>query len=508
MNYKFISANLLALGAMISCSNEKVTDRPNMLLILIDDMGWKDVGYAGSNYYETPNIDSLAAQGLVFTNAYSNTPVSSPSRGALLTGKNPAATQFTCVFGNHVPAGDSLFEVSRNEGSKTNQYNEALHRHAVPSDVKMLPENIQEAGYATAFFGKWHCGSGEGYLPPDRGFETAIGFRPQHSSTKGHYIKSFKGNIAGLENYDSSAYVSEVLTKECIKFMSENRNTPFMAVLSHYLVHRPLQGLPELVDKYKQRQTDDQEIPEYAAMVESVDRSVGNIMKALDSLGLAENTILVFTSDNGGLVPKSTSNYPLMGGKSYPFEAGMKVPFIIRWPKMIKNGKTNERVIGTDIFPTFLAAANIPLDSGQTITGTSLLPLLKGDKLKERPLIFHFPHYTHATSPFSSIIYQGFKLIRFYNDEEGAYLLYNLEKDPYEQQDLSNKDTIKLKELENMLDKKLQSMHAEFPIPNNNYVPGAAGNQNRKTTLELGLKEREMLEKRLKDKGKTDLIRN
>lgn len=486
---------------LANCKQEE-KQKPNMLLILIDDMGWKDVGYAGSNYYETPNIDRLAEQGLIFTNGYSNAPVCSPSRGALLTGKNPAATQFTCVFGNHVPVGDSLFKVSRDAGGKTNQYNEALHRHAVPRDVKMLSQNIKEAGYKTAFFGKWHCGSGEGYQPQDRGFETAVGYRPQHSSTKGHYIKSFRGNIAGLEKYDTSSYVSEVLTKECIKFLTENKGRPFMAVLSHYLVHRPLQGLPELVEKYKKRETDDQNIPEYAAMVESVDRSVGNIMKALDSLGLSDNTILVFTSDNGGLVPKSTSNYPLMGGKSYPFEAGMKVPFIIRWPKMTQNGKTDERVIGTDIFPTFLDAAGIPLDTGQTITGTSLLPILKGDTLNDRPLIFHFPHYTHATGPFSSVIYKDWKLIKFYNDEEGPYLLYNLERDPYEQDDLSDEDTLMLKQLDHMLREELDEMNAEFPISNEDYIPYAPENQNRKTTLELGLKEREMLEKRISTKGK------
>jgi arylsulfatase A-like enzyme len=504
MKYILIFLLMTILFACSTKQKEQLSS-PNMLLILIDDMGWKDVGYAGSDYYQTPYIDRLAKEGCVFTNGYSNSPVCSPSRGAILTGLNPAATQFTCVFGNHVPLGDSLFAVSRNTGAKTNQYQEALHRHAVPRQTPMLVERLRKQGYRTGFFGKWHCGSGEGFLPDYRGFDVAKGYRPRHSSTKGHYIHSFNGNLAGLEQYDSTTYVSEALTTELIRFMEESGGAPFVGVLSHYLVHRPLQGLPELVRKFENRETDDQNIPEYAAMVASVDRSVGRVMQALDSLGLAENTLVVFTSDNGGLVPKSTSNYPLLGGKSYPFEAGMKVPFVVRWPGKIKANKTEERVLGSDIFPTFLEVAGLsaPDDPGR---GRSFLPVLKGMPMKERPLVFHFPHYTHAASPFSSIIYQGWKLIRFYNDEEGRFLLYHLAADPYERVNLVGEMPVKVAELDALLQEELEQMQAEFPIENQNYLPGAAGNQNLKSSLELGEQERKLLENRLRSSGNHEKI--
>jgi len=506
-------SGLWLLFLMFSCVEKKAGNalpkkntKPNFLLILIDDMGWKDAGYAGSDYYLTPYIDQLASEGMVFHNGYANSPVCSPSRGAILTGMNPAASQFTCVFGNNVPVSDSLYRVSRNTGAKTNQYLEALHRHAVPRDMPMLVQKLKGAGYRTGFFGKWHCGSGEGYLPHHRGFDTAKGYRPRHSSTKGHYIHSFGGNLAGMEQYDSATYISEALTTECIRFMQQSKESPFVAVLSHYLVHRPLEGLPELIKVFEDREKDDQNISEYAAMVASVDRSVGRVMQALDSLGFAENTVVVFTSDNGGLVPKSTSNYPLLGGKSYPFEAGMKVPFIVKWPGQVKAGSTEERVLGQDIFPTFLEIAGVGTNN-LSGSGRSFLPVLKGKQMPvDRPLVFHFPHYTHAASPFSSIIYEGWKLIRFYNDEEGRFLLYHLAEDPYEQVNLAMQHPNKVKVLDERLQKELTAMNAEFPIKNDNYVPNADGNQNLRTSLELGEQERQLLENRLRKAGKHEKI--
>ena len=476
-----------------------MAQKPNIVLILVDDMGWKDAGYSGSSYYHTPYINRLAKEGTIFWNAYSSSPVSSPSRGAILTGLNAAATQFTCVFGpeSEVPGGDSLFPVTRHADSGTNQNNEAYSRHALPRTSKLLVETMQENGYTTALFGKWHCGVGDGFYPSQRGFNEAVGYRKKHIGTKGHHIYSFEGNLVGLEKYDSTRYLSEVLTEECIGFIKRNQNKPFIAVLSHYLVHTPLEGLPDKVDKYKNMKKDDQNNPIYAAMMESVDESVGKIMKTLEELHIADNTILVFTSDNGGYTPACTSNYPLMGGKSFPFEAGMKVPFIIRYPNLSKtHHESYVPIIGMDLFPTFMDAANIQIE--QHADGISILPILQGKMIKARPLVFHFPHFTHATSPFSSILYEGWKLIRFYNDEAGTYLLYNIDNDPYEQNDLSEINKEKVVILQNMLSAELIRMKAEMPRKNPNYVKGAKGNQNRETSLKMAIYERLLFEKRIK----------
>ncbi len=193
--------------------------------------------------------------------------------------------------------------------------------------------------------------------------------------------------------------------------------------------------------------TTDQNNPGYAAMVESVDESVGRLMQTLQEQGLEQNTMVIFTSDNGGLTPKNTSNYPLMGGKSFPFEAGMKVPFMVKWPGKITPGISEQRIVGMDIYPTMLGAAGLPLRPEQHVDGLDLMPLLTGknESLKQRPIIFHFPHYTHASGPFSSIIEDDWKLIKFYNDEQGAYLLYNLANDPEEQNNLADAE-VKMRE--------------------------------------------------------------
>lgn len=496
---RWIALSITAVGLPVALQPLRA-QKPNIVLILVDDMGWKDVGYAGSHYYQTPHIDKLAKEGTVFWNAYSASPVSSPSRGAIFTGLNPAATQFTCVFGpeTEVPGGDSLFPVSRHADSGTNQYNEAYNRHAIPREYKLLVETMRENGYATALFGKWHCGVGDGYYPSQRGFDEAIGFRKKHIGTKGHHIYSFGDNLVGLEKYDSACYLSEVLTDECIGFIEKNRKRPFVAVLSHYLVHTPLDGQPHKVEKYKKEKTDDQNNPVYAAMMESVDESMGKILKTLDKLHLSENTLVIFTSDNGGYTPVSTSNYPLLGGKSFPFEAGMKVPFIIRYPKIRKTHQESEvPIIGMDLFPTFMDAAGLAIN--QSVDGLSILPVLEGKNLKSRPLIFHFPHFTHAASPFSTILYEGWKLIHFYNDEAGAYLLYHIANDPYEQTDLSEENKDKVEELQKLLSAELIRMNAEMPVKNPNYVRDAKGNQNRATSLKMAVNERQLFERRIKN---------
>lgn len=477
------------------------SDRPNILFILIDDMGWKDIACAGSAYYETPHIDELAAKGMRFVNAYSSSPVCTPSRGAIFSGKNPARTKLTTVFSGSAGVGDRLFDKSKYQG-EDHQYLESRHRHALPRGEVILAEALSDGGYTTGFFGKWHCGESSGYHPDERGFDIAKGYRLTQvgSSKSGHWMKTFHRYGANLDGVSRDAYVADVLTDECISFIKQNQKNPWLAVLSHYLVHAPIDPKPEKVPHYKNKSKTDQDNPKYAAMVESVDDSVGKLIGAIKDLDLEGNTLVIFTSDNGGHTPGATSNYPLMGGKSFPFEAGMKVPFIAKWPGVIEPGVCEERIVGMDIYPTMLSAAGLPLRPKQHVEGVDLMPLFAyKSPLKKRPIIFHFPHYSHATGPFSAIIEGDWKLIRFYNDKHGVHLLYNLAVDPEEQNNLAEKYTDIRDRLERQLTSSLLEMKAEMPSLNPNYTADQKDKgKHLKSTLDLANKERLIFELRLK----------
>jgi arylsulfatase A len=499
----FLRFPLLASAtALLSCVSVLAAtariDRPNILFILIDDMGWKDIGCAGSTYYETSHIDKLASEGVRFLNAYSAAPVCTPSRGAIFSGKYPARTQLTTVFNGPAGPDDRLHDKSKYRGER-DQYFEARHRHALSKKETTLARALAEGGYRTAFFGKWHIGECPNYYPTDRGFQVAKGYRTQQQGKRSHWIKDFQ-NAANLDGADRDAYMADVLTDECVMFMTENRDRPWLAVLSHYLVHSPVEPKPDKLARYKNKPTTDQTNPGYAAMVESVDDSVGRLIQTIKKLGLEQDTLVIFTSDNGGLTPRNTSNYPLMGGKSFPFEAGMKVPFIVTWPGKITPGISEHRIIGMDIYPTMLAAADLPLRPDQHVDGRDLMPLLTGEvALEPRPIVFHFPHYTHATGPFSAIIEDNWKLIRFYNDERGGYLLYNLAVDPEEQHNLADTNVAMRNRLSNRLTMLLRDMKAEIPVKNQAFDPSVnSRRKNLGTTKDLAEKERDLFESRLK----------
>jgi arylsulfatase A-like enzyme len=485
------------------CNTKSQEDTPpNILLILIDDMGWKDISCAGSPYFETQNIDKLASDGIRFLNAYSPAPVCTPTRGAIFSGKCPARTQLTTVFNGPAGPDSRLYDKSKYRGEK-DQYLEARHRHALPETEVIIPQALAEAGYKTAFFGKWHIGECPGYYPDERGFHVAKGYRIKQNVKRSHWMKDFAETAANMTGTDLDAYVADVMTSQCAAFITDNRDKPWMAVLSHYLVHNPVQPKPDKLERYENKQTTDQNNPGYAAMVESVDESVGRLVQTIRDLGLEQNTMVIFTSDNGGLTPKNTSNYPLMGGKSFPFEAGMKVPFIVKWPDKIKPGTSDQRIIGMDIYPTMLGAADLPLRPDQHVDGLNLMPVLtNSETLDKRPIIFHFPHYTHATGPFSSIIMEDWKLIRFYNDELGGYLLYNLEVDPEEQNNLADVNVKIRDKLLRQLETSLEEMNAELPIPNPEYSSETrVVRKNLKFTTDLAEKERGLFEERLSKTG-------
>lgn len=464
---------------------------------MIDDMGWKDLGCMGSQYYQTPHIDALAKEGVSFEQAYACAPVCSPSRGAILSGKFPGRTAFTNVFGTTTTPDDRLYEKSKNPGTRE-QHLEAAHRRALPLSETTFAEVLGGASYKTAIFGKWHCGYEPPHRPENRGFQIAEGYRPAPTGL-GHWGESVIGKVDGLDDLEPEDYVPEVLTRYAVNFIRKNRNQPFLLYLSHYIVHGPIQGKPDKIDKYRALPTTEQDNPENAAMVESVDDSVGTILKTLNELGLTENTLVVFTSDNGGVSARATSSYPLMGGKSFPYEAGMRVPMIVRWPANIPGSQViAERVTGADLYPTFLDAAGLPLMPEQHRDGRSLLPLLKGEAYPARDIVVQFPHYTHATGPFASLIYQDWKLIRFYNNTSGEYELFDLNKDPYEQQNLVETASERFLGMKARLEAWQENAQVQFPKENPAFIAGESDPKDRLFTRNLALKERARDEKKLR----------
>lgn len=483
---------VLLVSATYKASSRPTGEKPNIVLILIDDLGWKDLSCMGSNYYQTPNIDKMAAEGMLFTNAYSAAPVCSPARGAILSGKHPARTKFTAVFSENEAKDDVLFTVAKAGESgrhKNNRTLNGLHYHALPKSEKTMGNYMQELGYVTGYFGKWHVGSHQDYLPPKRGFDISEAYRTEMVGTgaHGHWAGPLRKFAPGLEDYPDSAYVTDVITEKAVNFIKNYKQEPFFLFVSHYAVHTPIQAKKEKIEKYQKLQGDDQDNAVYAAMIESMDESVGKIVEALKETGIEKNTLLVFTSDNGGLTPRATSNYPLLGGKSFAYEAGTRVPFIIKWPENIKNGKKSDhRVIGTDILPTFLDvaggdAAKLDFD------GTSLSPIFHSKSFKQPTLFFHFPHYTSFTSPYSSIIKNDWKLIKFYNNPELPYQLFNLKDDPYEKNDLAGKEHQKLIAMVSVMNQFLDETSAELPLKNPQSNLFGTGINDRYTTYKEAL---------------------
>ena len=493
---KSIACILCVLIAQLAWAEQ----RPNVVFILIDDMGWNGFGAAGNTFHETPHLDALAASGKMFTRAYSASPVCSPSRGAIYSGKNPARTQLTTVWRGADGPDDRLHKASKYDG-RDDQNLEARMRHVLPKTEVTFAQALKNEGYATGHFGKWHIGAVEGYYPEHRGFDVSFAHVKDRSKKKGHWGSDWDpGNCAHHPDFQPDEFLADTITDRCVDFISANKDKPFLAVLSHYIVHGPIKPRPEKIDKYadKSNPNSPHSSPKYAALMESVDDSVGRVVEALEAHGLGENTLIIFTSDNGGH-STVTSNYPLTGGKSFPFEGGQRVPFIASWPTKVEPGLFDEPVVGMDIYPTILSATGTALMPEQHVDGIDLMAaLVEGASLPERSLITHFPHYTHATGPFTSIQADGWKLIRFYNDSEGRYLLYNLNEDPYELNDLASSHPEKLQSLDQMIDTFLVSAKAEMPQQNPKWpnVKMKKGG-TLETTLTRAAKGRKSIESRL-----------
>lgn len=478
-------SNLLFLMIFMAfawgCSGNEESQKPNIIFIIADDLGYHDLGITGSKFYNTPNIDLIGREGMVFTNGYATCQVCSPSRASVMSGQFPARHGVTDWIGAPV----------REEWRRHNRFTQLLppdYSHQLDLEFVTLPEALKEAGYKTFMAGKWHLGS-EGSYPEDHGFDVnAGGF--ESGSPKGGYFSPYKN--PKLEDGPAGENLSLRLASETTDFIKANKDTSFFVYLSFYAVHGPIQTSQDKWSKYRTRAQEkgiaesgyimerrlpirqEQDNPIYGGLLETMDEAVGRVLSCLEELGLDENTIVIFTSDNGGVSSGdnfSTSNLPLRGGKGYQWEGGIREPFFIKVPSMDLSGKQSQvPVTGADFYPTLLELAGAPLRPHQHQDGVSLVPLLKGQTIADRPLYWHYPHYGNQGGDPSSIIREGaWKLIHYW--EDGRNELYNLEDDPYEQEDVSDNHSELTQELAENLNLWLGEVGASYPYPDPEYTP-------------------------------------
>jgi arylsulfatase A-like enzyme len=491
---------LLMAATALCCGLTHVAavDRPNIVFILADDLGWRDLGNEGSSYYESPHIDRIAAEGMKFTRGYAACQVCSPSRASILTGKYPTKHGITTWIGDR--SGVNWRTAKRQDRLLPPAYD-----HNLRDGELTLAEVLRGAGYATFFAGKWHLGS-KGSWPQDHGFDVNTGGWDVGSPRGGYFSPWVNPNLPSGPAGES---LPIVLGRETAKFIGAHRDQPFFAMLSFYSVHSPIQTTPDLWEKYRNKAADDglaserflwdrrlsvrqvQDCPIYAGMIESMDDAVGLVLDKLNELGLAEDTIVCFTSDNGGVSSGdaySTSNLPLRGGKGRQWEGGIREPFYIKVPGVTKPGTTsNAPVNGIDWYPTLLALAGVGVPEEQDIDGVNLLPLLQGQTIQDRPLFWHYPHYgNQGGEPSSIVMRQNWKLI-FYH-EDGRNELYDLTSDPGEQHDLASTQVDRTKKMRAELDDWLSETDARFPEPDSAF--DAAKRQERWDSLQTSGKNR------------------
>ena len=471
-------------------SPARSAERPNVVFFLVDDLGQRDLGCYGSEFYETPNLDRLAVEGVRFTNAYAACPVCSPTRASLMTGQWPQRLGITDYIG--APLTPERWK--RNTKSLPAPYSDRL-----PLDTPTLAKAMKGAGYATFFAGKWHLGP-EGYWPENQGFDINRGGTDKGGPYGGKKYFSPYDNPRLTDGPDGE-HLPDRLASETNTFIEANKDRPFFAYFSFYSVHTPLMARADLQKKYeakrsklavtekwdREHERDVRAIQShavYAAMVEAMDSAVGKVLAKLDELKLRENTLVIFTSDNGGLSTSEgwpTSNAPLRGGKGWMYEGGIREPLLVRWPSVIKPGITLDTPVSSpDFFPTLLEIAGSKPSVGQVLDGVSLVPLFKGGSLSERPLFWHYPHYgNQGGAPGAAIRLGKWKLIEWQEDQRVE--LFDVVDDLSEKVDRSTEQPELTQKLREELHAWQKKVGAKFPIPNPEFNPekqsGRAGNR-------------------------------
>jgi arylsulfatase A-like enzyme len=455
----FKSKILILLLFIFSCQNNIVDkEKPNVVLIVADDLGWSDLSYMGSTYYETPNIDKLSKSGMTFYNGYASSANCAPSRASMLTGKY------------HPFHGIYSVKNSDRGNKKTRKIIPIKTKTKLELEYFILPEMLKSKGYSTGHFGKWHMGP-KGYYPEQMGFDINIGGN-EHGGP-GSYFSPYK--YPNMSNGPKDEYLTDRIGDEVVKFIEKNKENNFFAYVPFFSVHTPIQSKSKYEKKYRNKESNEYHNREdYAGMIQSLDENIGKILEKIDKLNLSKNTLIIFTSDNGGI--KAISNqYPLRAGKGSYYEGGIKVPMIFSWPEKIQAGSTsNERVSNIDFYPTIkkIIGYNKTID----LDGEDLTPIFNSKAIKKRELYFHFPIYLEPynvhldsgsdplfrTRPGSVIIKDNWKLHHYYEDNN--FELYNLENDISESKNLININKEKKAELLKDLNNWRSKNNA--PIPN------------------------------------------
>ncbi|MEP2776214.1 MAG: sulfatase [Luteolibacter sp.] len=472
MTLKILKILLLPAAILIaafgSASAEKAKPT-NVVVFLVDDLGYMDIGANNPDcFYETPNIDAFAKSGVRFTDGYAANPVCSPTRYSLMTGKYPTRAGATNFF----------------SGDRSGKFLPAPLNDEMPLDEITIAQAMKGKGYATFFAGKWHLGKGDEFLPQNRGFDINIG--GGHNGGPyggGKYFSPFKN--PQMEESPPGDHLPDRLARETSSFIEANKDKPFFAYLSFYSVHTPLMGRPDLVEKYKKKAAeisgaefaDEEQVygkakrkvrilqkhAVYAAMVEAMDEAVGKVLRQLEESGVADHTLVIFTSDNGGLSTSEgspTSNLPLRGGKGWAYEGGIREPWIIRQPGVTMPGTVSDaQICSIDLFPTVAAAAGATIE--HEIDGVDLRPALEGGSLERRSLFWHYPHYSNQGGIPAGAIREGdYKLVERY--EDGTVHLYNLKDDIGEQNDLAAEQPERVSEMRGRLHDWYKDVDAKF----------------------------------------------
>lgn len=472
---------VLLLGTLLH-SIAVAEDRPNIVFILADDLGWSDLGCYGADLYESPHVDGLADRGVRFTDAYAM-PVCSPTRAALLTGRHAARVHMTIW----------------SEGSLTGPQNRKLLQanslHSLPHSETTLAKHLQAAGYLTALVGKWHLGDADHY-PETHGFDVNIG--GTHWGAPQTFWWPYRGSgrfgsgsryVPHLEFGKPGEYLTDRLTDEALKIIDNAGDQPFFLYLSHHAPHTPIEAKAEDVAYFESKLTPDMhhQNPVYAAMVKSLDESVGRVLAKLKARGLDQNTIVIFASDNGGYIGidrksgqtvPATNNAPLRSGKGSCYEGGIRVPLVVHWPGVtVRGASCREPVIMMDLLPTLLAATGIELPGDVTLDGLNLIPLIKDPnaKLDRDALHFHYPHYYPTTTPVSAIRSGDWKLLEYYEDKHVE--LFNLKDDLGETTNLADRLPQRTQELREQLQRWRDEVGAHEPTRNPRFNVPKSGNR-------------------------------
>jgi arylsulfatase A-like enzyme len=457
------SAGLLILAGTVTKAQEAPKENPNIIFLLVDDLGWRDVGFNGSRFYETPNLDRLAAGGMIFNNAYAACAVSSPTRASIQTGRYPARIGITDWIRARFQVQDGKTGTApaweENNGRKLKTPSNPFHMEL---DEITIAELLKTRGYFTCHIGKWHLGPDD-YYPEKQGYDLNIAGNDMGQPV--NYFDPYDRNGISFPNLKSRSkgeYLEDRLSDELIQVIRQNKEQPFFINMCYYAVHTPLMAKPETIDRYETKnRIDDQTNAVYAAMIEHLDDAVGKLVNTLEEEELTDNTIIIFFSDNGGLVGP-TSNSPLRSGKGYPYEGGIKEPMFVYWKNVIQPGtKCDVPVCSIDFLPALCALTGTALPD-RIIDGRDISPLFYGRKMKKVPLYWHFPHYRmDDIVPYSIIRDGNWKLIKWY--EGRTFELYNLKRDISESNDLASSKPSKVKKLNRKLEEWL--VHAEARMP-------------------------------------------